>query len=94
MKGYKKGINLDWKKSCFSEMEQNQVIKREKERLIRSNNRCSEEKLYLSQENKRLREALDFYANEMNYTYQDAFLLPIVAYDNGEKARQALEESE
>lgn len=51
--------------------------------------------IYTIEENKRLREALKFYANKNNYTVAyDNGLVGTVAIckDNGNKARQALEE--
>lgn len=51
--------------------------------------------IYTIEENKRLREALKFYANKNNYTVAyDNSLVGTVAIckDNGNKAREALEE--
>ena len=45
---------------------------------------------YYQSENKRLREALEFYANENSYFMIDRFAQAKVNYDGGETARQAL----
>lgn len=47
---------------------------------------------HLEQENKKLREALRFYADAENFRHQN-YRLPLVDYDEGKKARQALEEA-
>lgn len=51
--------------------------------------------IYTIEENKRLREALKFYANKNNYTvaYDNGLVgTVVICKDNGNKARQALEE--
>ncbi len=59
---------------------------------------CAEDIAMLEKENKRLREALEFYAEDDNYNYGPDFNLPsdealegtIIDFDNGEIARKAL----
>ncbi|BAK15816.1 hypothetical protein SSIL_1393 [Solibacillus silvestris StLB046] len=67
-----------------------QFLKKENEILNRHKGELIEQKWILEMENKRLREALEFYVDKANYSYSDISSPEILA-DNGRKARKALE---
>lgn len=92
-------MTIEWHKLILDEMENflrmahrpGQYNRKQFEKLASKNKEKLIEMFEEQQEeNKRLREALEFYANENNFKTFDS---PAIK-DYGEKARKALEESE
>ena len=69
-----------------------QFLKRENEALNRHKGELIDKVWALESENKRLREVLEFYADEKNHTEpRGTKIFGDVFYDKGKMARQALE---